>query len=603
MNILSRDSTLPEDRWNVEALYPDSASWQKDFLAFAPTNQTPQWPALAALQGTLAQSPKKLREALDLVMQYDRQLTKLYTYAHLRHDEDITQTECKECYDRITRSAHQFAEETSWFQPELLSLSTEKFEEFLKSQDLEPYKFHLEKILRLKKHTLAADKEQLLALAGQALETSHKAFRAMNDADFKFGIITNSKGEEKLITHGTYGMYIRDSDRSFREKAFKKYHGQFSAYENSLAELLNGQVQNHLFNARARSFDSCLDAALYPKNIDTSIYRSLIQAVNDNLSAHHQYMDLRKKILGVDQLHLYDIYVPLIQNVDIKMDYSEAEDMIIDSVAPLGSEYLDKLKTGLKSQRWVDRYENQNKRSGAYSSGCYDSMPYILMNYKGVIRDVFTLAHEAGHSMHSLYSRRSQPYQYGDYPIFLAEVASTFNEDLLTRLLLKNCKDPQTRIYLINQKIEDIRTTLFRQTMFAEFELFIHEQAEKGTPLTPQMLKLQYRELNRKYFGPNVVIDDEIDIEWARIPHFYYNFYVFQYATGISAALALSDRVVNGGDKERQQYLNFLKSGSSRYPLETLKLAGIDMSSPAPVKAAIDTFGRLVQELNTLVGG
>ncbi len=298
-------------------------------------------------------------------------------------------------------------------------------------------------------------------------------------------------------------------------------------------------MQNHLFQARARNYSSCLEAALFPKNIDTSVYYALIQAVHERLDVLHRYMQVRKQILNLEELHLYDTYVPLTSAVDIRMTYREAEEVVIESVAPLGSEYQEFLRKGLQKQQWVDRYENKNKRSGAYSSGCYDSMPYILMNYKELLRDVFTLAHEAGHSMHSLYSRKQQPYHYSDYPIFLAEVASTFNEDLLTRLLMSRCQDPHEKIFLLNQKIEDIRGTLFRQTLFAEFELVLHQHVEQDIPLTPQLLKQEYHQLNQKYFGPATIIDQEIDIEWARIPHFYYNFYVFQYATGISAALAL----------------------------------------------------------------
>lgn len=598
----NREEVPLENRWNVEALYPNQAAWEQAFKTFVPQPQaTPHWPALQAYQGTFGQDAKKVREALDLSMQIDRELTKLYTYAHLRHDEDIANPEYKKSYEQITTLAHAFAQESSWFQPELMALSDTVLNEYLASPLLADYRFYLEKMIRMKKHTLSPDNEKLLALAGQALQTSHKAFSAINDADFKFEPVLDSHGISKPLTHGSYGIYIRDQDRALRERAFKNYHHQYGAYENTLCELLTGQMQNHLFQAKSRHFSSCLDAALFPKNIDTSVYHALIQAVHDRLDVLHRYMNLRKSILNLDELHLYDVYVPLTSAVDIKMSYPEAEDIVIESVAPLGIEYQNFLKKGFKEQRWVDRHENKNKRSGAYSSGCFDSMPYILMNYKDLLRDVFTLAHEAGHSMHSLYSRKTQPYQYSDYPIFLAEVASTFNEDLLTRLLINRCRDPQEKIFLINQKIEDIRGTLFRQTMFAEFELLIHQHVEQGTPLTPQLLKEEYRKLNQLYFGPATVIDQEIEIEWARIPHFYYNFYVYQYATGISAALALADKVVKGKDQDRAAYLNFLKAGSSKYPIETLKLAGIDMTSPAPVKAAIQTFDNLLTELEGLL--
>ena len=598
----TRQEVPLEDRWNVEFLYPNQESWENAFKAFV-TNplQTPKWPALQAFQGTLKEGPEMVRETLDLMMSIDRELSKLYTYAHLRHDEDITNPQFKKNYEQILNFAHAFAQETAWFQPELLSLPDTKLNQYLASPLLANYHFYIEKMIRMKKHTLSPNNEKLLAFAGQALQTPHKAFSAINDADFKFGSVLDSQGISKPLSHAAYGIYIREQDRVLRERAFKQYHQQYESYENTLCELLSGQVQNHLFQARSRHFSSCLEASLFPKNIDTSVYHALIQAVHERLDVLHRYMHLRKRILELDELHLYDIYVPLTSAVDIRMPYVEAENIVIESVAPLGSEYQEFLRKGFHEQRWVDRYENQNKRSGAYSSGCYDSLPYILMNYKDLLRDVFTLAHEAGHSMHSLYSRQTQPYQYSDYPIFLAEVASTFNEDLLTRLLIDRCQDPHEKIFLLNQKIEDIRGTLFRQTMFAEFELLIHQHIEQGIPLTPQLLQQEYRQLNHLYFGPATVIDQEIEIEWARIPHFYYNFYVFQYATGISAALALAEKVVNGTPRDREAYLSFLKGGSSQYPIDMLKMAGIDMTSPVPVKSAIQTFDNLLTELEQLL--
>jgi len=598
----TREEVPLDDRWNVEALYPNQNAWEQAFKKFVPNPQkSPHWPALQQYQGTLEKDPKKVKEALDLMMGIDRELSKLYTYAHLRHDEDIANPQFKKNYEQILTLAHAFAQETAWFQPELMALPDTVLNQFLASPILSDYHFYIEKMIRMKKYTLSPDNEKLLALAGQALQTSYKTFSAINDADFKFGSVENSQGEAKPLSHASYGIYIREQDRLLRERVFKQYHQKYETYENTLCELLTGQVQNHLFQARARQFSSCLESALFPKNIDTSVYHALIEAVHERLDVLHRYMQLRKRILQLDELHLYDIYVPLTSAVDIRMPYAEAEKIVIESVAPLGKEYQEFLRKGFQKQRWVDRYENQNKRSGAYSSGCFDSLPYILMNYKDLLRDVFTLAHEAGHSMHSLYSRKTQPYQYSDYPIFLAEVASTFNEDLLTRLLIERCKDPHEKIFLLNQKIEDIRGTLFRQTMFAEFELLIHQHVEQGTPLTPQLLKQEYRQLNQTYFGPATVIDPEIEIEWARIPHFYYNFYVFQYATGISAALALAEKVVDGQEKDRTAYLSFLQGGSSKYPIDMLKMAGVDMTSPAPVKAAIETFDRLLSELEQLL--
>lgn len=598
--VVERSAVQKGDCWNVEALFPDQAAWQKQFDAAAQQDK-PRWPKLLDFKGKLGKDPLVLKELLNLSFSIEKNLSNLYTYAHLRHDEELTIDANKSCYGKICSLFNDYSEEMSWMEPELLALDEETLNSLLNAPELKEYRFYLEKIVRLKKYTLSGEMEALMAKTGKALQAVSKAYSAINDADFKFGEVVDGKGNKRELTHAQYGIYIRDQDRVLRKNAFKQMHGQYSKYENTLCELLNGQIQSHIFNARARGYKSSLDAALYPHNIDVEVYHALVEAANSEISALHRAVDLRKKTLGVDELHLYDMYVPLTSEVDIQMPYDEAVDAIIESVAPLGTEYQNLLKKGFKDDRWVDRYENNNKRSGAYSSGSYDSMPYILMNYKGQIRDVFTLAHEAGHSMHSLLTHKHQPYQYGHYSIFLAEVASTFNEELLMQLLLKRAKTEEEKIYFINQKVEDIRTTLFRQTMFAEFELLIHTLAEREIPLTPALLKQEYRKLNEKYFGPSAVIDDEIDIEWSRIPHFYYNFYVYQYSTGISAALALSERVVKGGEQERNDYLAFLKGGSSRYPIDMLKVAGINMREPAPIKAAIGRFSSLITELGGLL--
>lgn len=599
--VKNRSEVAYEDKWNVESLYKTPSAWQKDFKAVGLIDKTPHWPELKRFKGKLGKDAKTLKSALETLFDISRKLSKLYTYAHLRHDEDIADDSFKTAFAQISYLMHDFNQECAWFEPELLALPSAQLKKLITSPVLKDYKFHLEKIVRLKKHTLSSEKEELLALSGKAVTASVKAFSAISDADFRFGKVQDSKGKDYEVTQAAYGMLIRSQDRVLRKNAFECMHGKYFEFENTMCELLNGNVQSHLFNARARQFNSCLEASLYPKNIDLDVYYALISAVNDNLDVLHKYMRLREQVMDIGPLHLYDIYVPLNKDIEIKMTYEEAEQAVIESVAPLGVEYQNILKKGLLQERWVDRYENKNKRSGAYSSGCYDSMPYILMNFKGLLRDVFTLAHEAGHSMHSYLSHKNQPYHESDYPIFLAEVASTFNEDLLMRHLVKNAKTKEQKIFLLNQQIEDIRATLFRQTMFAEFELFIHESAEKNVPLTPKLLKEQSSRLNASYFGP-VVIDPMIEIEWARIPHFYYNFYVYQYATGISAALALSDRVINGGKKEREDYLSFLKGGSSKYPIEMLKKAGVDMRSPAPVESAIRKFRGLVDELALLIG-
>lgn len=590
------------DKWNVEALYTNAEAWEQEYLKAAKHGEEDLWPDLSLYRGRLGEGVETYVKALETLLSCSRQIEKLYTYAHLRHDEEITVDANKVNYEKILNLYHEFMRASSWFEPETLSLEDQILDEYIKAIPMQDYSFYLQKLCKRKEHTLPEALEELMALSGKSLQTASKAFSAINNADFRFGSVLDEKGEERELTHASYQVLLRDHDRTLRKNAFQKLHGKFATYENTLGELLSGQVQTHLFSAKARRYSSCLEAALFPKNIDAGVLHSLIEAVHTKIGSLHKYVALRKQIMGVEELHLYDMYVPLVPQVDVTMDFDQAVAACVSSVQGLGSEYQELLQKGLVQERWVDRFENENKRSGAYSSGCFDSMPYILMNYKGDLRDVFTLAHEAGHSMHSLLSRKAQPYHYADYPIFVAEVASTFNEELLMVHLLEQTVSKEERIYLINQKIEDIRATLFRQTMFAEFELLIHTYAEKGGPLTPGFLKSEYRKLNEFYFGDSIIVDEEIESEWSRIPHFYYNFYVYQYATGISAALCLTDRVLQGGEKEREAYLNFLKGGGSAYPLDLLKSAGVDMTEKEPVLAAIGKFERLVDELESLMG-
>jgi len=592
-----RKEVSSHDMWDVDVLYPTLTEWEKEFASATESPSAPHFPSLVRYKGHLHEGPSVLKEALEKLFTLSRKLEKLYTYVHLRHDEEITHNDHKNAYQRACLLLQDFGQECAWFEPELLALTPETMSQYLESSILAPYRFHLEKILRMRPHTLSADKEELLAMAAKPLQTSPQAFSALNNADIKFGVVKNEKGEDKPLSHALYSLYLRSPDRTLRKNAFESTLHRYADLENTLSELIYGEMQSHTFFAKARHFDSCLDAALFPKNIDTAVYRSLIDTMKrEGISLLHEYTRIRKKILKLPSLHFYDSYVPLVADVDMHMSYEEAEALVIESVAPLGEEYQQLLKKGLQQQRWVDRFENKNKRSGAYSSGCYDSHPYILMNYKGILHDVFTLAHEAGHSMHSLLSHTHQPYHYSQYPIFVAEVASTFNEELLTHMLLKRTQKKEERLFLLGEKIEDIRGTLFRQTMFAEFELHIHELVEKGTPLTPSLLKEIYLKLNQEYFGPHMEIDDLLAVEWGRIPHFYYNFYVYQYATGISAALALSQKVLAGDGAARDAYLAFLKGGSSLFPIDLLKLAGVDMTTSAPVSAALQTFKSLLAE-------
>lgn len=595
--IFERSGIALKDTWNLEPLFSSQEIWEEEFKRLCGKKVAPFWPSLEAFKGSLGQSAQRCKEALEAILDLERKLEKLYTYAHLRHDEEITHDKHKSAYLRILSKLSDFRQETAWFEPQLLELPEEIIKKYLASPELAPYCFYLQKIVRLRPHTLPREQEELLAIASKAFAAPPKAFSALNNADLKFADVKDSGGTAHPLSHGLYQLYLRSTDRQLRKNAFEEMQRRYLSCENTFSELLSGEVESHIVSVRARHYPSSLEAAIFPFEIPQSVYRNLIEAVRQNLAPLHEYVAFKKEALKLKELHLYDVSVPLLDKEEALLPYEEAEALVIESVAPLGKEYQEDLAKGLIEHRWVDRYENKNKRSGAYSSGCFDSSPYILMNYRGTLRDVFTLAHEAGHSMHTLRSSRYQPFHYSRYSIFLAEVASIFNEVLLMDLLLKKRKRREERIYLLCEKLEDIRATLFRQTMFAEFELTIHELLEEGTPLTSPLLKERYLALNRTYFGKEVFIDEEIAIEWARIPHFYYNFYVYQYATGLSAAFALASRVLHGDSDACSRYLTFLSSGGSAPPLEILKRAGIDMTSPIPISEAIATFSGYLEQL------
>ena len=447
-----------------------------------------------------------------------------------------------------------------------------------------------------KPYTLSEKEERILSLQAESGQTAQNTFSLLENVDLTFQSVTVN-GEETPLTQSTFSLLIRNSDREVRKDAYKKFYKSFTDHQNTIASLYAGNVNNDIFQSRARGFKSSLAASLYGNKVDESVYTNLIDTVHKNLTALHKYYSLRKKILGLEELRHYDVYVPLVKNVECKTSYEEAVEICRKALSPLGKEYTDTLCSGLLNG-WVDRYENKGKRSGAFSSGAYTGYPYILLNYKDdSIRDLFTMAHEGGHSMHSHYSKTSNPFMCYDYTIFEAEVASTFNEELVFEYLLKNAETEEMKAYLLAMRADDILATLHRQTMFAEFELKAHQLVEEGTPLSAEVLRRLYRQLLEQYFGPEMVFEEESDMEGLRIPHFYNSFYVYKYATGISAALALAKRVTEGGEKERQDYFKFLKSGGSRYPIESLKVAGVDMSSTEPIQAALDTFAKIVEEL------
>jgi len=592
-----RSEVDKNDKWNIETLFDNDEKWQNEYKYLKKEIKN-----ITKFKGKLKKSEANILEMVEYSVDVSRKIDKLYTYAHMKHDEDIKNDTYKSQYDLAINLYTDFSELACYIEPELLSIDDDTMKKFINSKILENYKFYLEKILRTKNHTLSENEEKLLSMVSNALSASYDAFKSLSDGDIKFEDIVKNKNERLPLTHSNYQVYILSKDREIREKAFRQYHEKFNEYPATMASLLFGKVKEHVFYSKARNFMSTLEASLFYKNIDVSVYFNLIETVRKKIKILHKYLKYRKEKMKVKELHLYDLYVPFIDTEDFKIKYDNAVEMVLDSLNPLGDEYKKILESGLKKERWVDRFENENKRSGAYSTGCYDSMPYILMNYNETLISVRTLAHEAGHSMHTYFSNKHQHPVYSQYPIFVAEVASTFNEELLNNHLINNSKNKKEKAYLINSRLEEIRATLFRQTMFAEFELMIHQLVENDTPLTFQLLKKEYRKLNEYYFGNEVIIDNEIEIEWARIPHFYYNYYVYQYATGISASIALFKRVLKGGNTEKNDYLNFLKSGSSKFPIDILKTAGVDMTCEKPVVDAIDYFDELLNQLIDLEG-
>ena len=579
-----RKEVLKSDQWAVENLYPDFGVWKKEFDALS----------LRAKGGFVefncfkGQLEEKLSSCLKKYFEISEQIEALYVYAHLRHDEDISNEEAKKAFSSIAMLYHLFAAETSWLEPEILQMKGSAWVEG-------EYKNFLKKLLHQKPHVLSGKEERLLAAASDPLQSVTSAFSSINNADLKFEPAVDEKGQKHELTHAAYQVYLKSQDRVLRKAAFLNIHKEFAAFQNTIADLLAGSVKKHIFYAQARGYKSALEAALFVSDIPEKVYRGLIETVRENLKPLHHYVAFRKKALGLEEIHSYDMHVPLAKESTAHYSFDEATQIILESVAPLGKEYQDILRKGLTEDRWVDRYENQNKRSGAYSSGSYKSRPFILMNYKGTFSDLMTLTHEAGHSMHSYFSNANNPFCDAQYTIFVAEVASTFHEELAFRYLYNKAKTKEEKAFILTQKIDAIRSTFFRQTMFAEFELKIHEMAERHEPLTPGSMKAVYEELNKAYFGPNFSYDEELFYEYLRIPHFYSNFYVYQYATGISAAFALAERVLNeGGLKD---YLRFLSSGARDFPVKLLEMAGVDMASKKPIETLINRFSTLVAEL------
>ncbi len=596
IELTTRDSIPANDTWDLDGLYTSGETWLADFQSLE--SQMPQY---ASFQGTLGESADKLKACLEFDMAFSRTLEKVHAFAHLRNDEDKTNNLHQGNYENVSRLLTQYQQARSFINSEIMEIPEATMQGFLDHLDLELYKLHLERQLRYRNHTLSKKEEALLAASSEIARAPNNAFDMLDNADLKLGTVKDEEGKEIAITQGNMQSLLQNQDRRVRKEAFETFYQAYEDHKFTYSALLSASIKKNIFYAQARNYSSVREMNLFYENIPVEVYDNLIETVHNHLDPLHQYFDIRKRILGLDALHAYDNNVPLVKDLKWHMPYDEAVEKISEALEPLGSDYVGVMKEGLLDKRWVDRYENKGKRSGAYSSGCYDSNPFILMNYRDDnINSVYTLAHEAGHSMHSHFSNRNQPYVYADYTIFVAEVASTFNEALLTRYFLNQDISRDMRIYLVSREIDNIRGTLIRQTMFAEFEHQTHQAAEAGQPLTVEAFQDIYRKLLETYFGEGVVLDSCLSLECLRIPHFYYGFYVYKYATGISAAYALANKVLNGGEKELSAYLNFLKSGGSQFPIDLLKGAGVDMSSPEPIETALGKFGELVGELQAL---
>ncbi|MGQ9505183.1 MAG: oligoendopeptidase F [Thermogutta sp.] len=591
-----RSAQKPEDCWDLSSLFPDDDAWEKAFQAWENNIE-----GYEKFRGRLLEGPTVIAQCLEFDFQMDRQGERLGTYASLKVAEDMTNAHYQRMRGRFLSVASRVGQAASFIKPELLAIPRRKMEVFLNDVGLRPYRVIMERILRWRPHTLGTSEERILAMQTEMAETPSHVFHQLNNADMRFGEVEDEKGRKRELTHGNFLSFLQSPARMVRERAFTTFYEKYAEHQNTLAATLAGSVQKDVYYARVRNFPSAREAALFPDNIPTIVYDQLIETVRRYLPVLHQYYDLRRRQLRLRQLFVYDCYVPLVPNLMLRTTWDQAVDLVLKAVAPLGDEYVRILKAGLNS-RWCDRYENRGKQSGAFSAGTYDGAPYILMNYQEDVFDhVFTLAHEAGHSMHSYYSAHHQPYHLYQYTIFVAEVASTFNEQLLNRYLMKHAKSDLERAYYISHEIDEIRGTIFRQTMFAEFEKIIHEHVEKGDALTVETFRAIYRSLLADYFGPDVGIPELLELECFRIPHFYRAFYVYKYATGLSAAIALADRVLNGGKSELEAYLCFLAAGCSKDPLDLLRDAGVDMEKPEPVAAAMERFGSLVDELAAIL--
>jgi oligoendopeptidase F len=595
-SVQTRADIAESDKWDLRRLFVDVSKWQEDF---AWVQQT--YPRLRDWKGRVGETAKSLANYLEFEKALELKIERLCHFASLQLAEDSANNEYLARFGLLQNLLTKVGEAAAFVVPEIQAIDDEKFAKFMVDPALTEWRIKLHKIRRMKPHVLSEPEERILALGSVALSGYDDAFSQLTDVDMKFGVLTDETGRQKPLTQSSFGSFLVKRDHELRKRAFHQFYEEFQDHQYTLATSLAYSVKADVFRARARNYSSAFESALFPDDVPVEVYDGLIASVRANLRPLFRYFDLRRRVLGLSELHHCDTYVPLVAEIETHISFDEAIETVIAALQPLGKEYVDVLSEGLRG-RWCDRYETKGKRSGAFSSGSYGAPPYILMNYKeDVFADVYTLAHEAGHSMHTWFSQKSQSFQDYEYPIFLAEVASTFNEELLTHHLLEQTSDPKMRAYIINRQIDDIRGTVFRQTMFAEFEKIIHTIEENGDALTLEVFKSEYHKLLEAYFGQNFVLDPQLDLECLRIPHFYNSFYVYKYATGISAAVALAERVLSGKPGSVDAYLGFLGSGGSKFPLETLKAAGVNMGTSAPVESTLKLFERRLGELKGLL--
>lgn len=593
--IPQRADVAAENKWSINDIYASDEAWESDYIKAQGFVDR-----ISAYKGELCQSPKKLLEYLKLDDELTLVFDSLINYAQRKGDEDTRVSKYQDMCSRLEMLYVSIAGAASFVTPELLSISDDDMERFFKEcSDLELYRRSLERIRRRRKHFLTEKEEKIVALTGELLGVPENVFSMFNDADLKFPDALDKDGNAHQVTHESYIPLVQSEDRVLRRSAFESIYHTYGNFKNTSAAMLSGQVKSLVFAARARKYNSTLEAALDSTEVDTAVYRNLIDAVHENMDAMHRYVRLRRKALGVDELHAYDLYTPIVAGVEDNVPFETAKKEVYEALAPMGEEYCAIFKEGLENG-WIDVLENEGKRSGAYSAGA-KVHPFVLLNYKNTLNWEFTLAHEMGHAIHSYLSNKNQPTAYADYVIFVAEVASTCNESLLMQHLLKNTTDKKRKAFLVNYFLEQFRTTLYRQTMFAEFELMINERVEHGESLTAENLCEMYHKLNVDYYGDDLIVDEELDMEWARIPHFYYNYYVYQYATGFSAAISLSQRILNEGESAVRDYIGFLSGGCSKDPISLLRGAGVDMASQKPIEDALKLFRKLLDDMEELL--